>query len=96
MAHRNARLTPFARRLIVDRVHAGQPVAHVAKAMGVSRQCAHRWINRFDEAGDALCAPAAGAEGAWLEIEICDRAADLTITAADSNEETTTATVTLP
>jgi transposase InsO family protein len=53
MSYRNARLTPFARRLIVDRVHAGQPVAHVAKAMGVSRQCAHRWINRFNEAGDA-------------------------------------------
>ena len=52
MSHRNARLTPFARRLIVDRVQAGQPVAHVAKAMGVSRQCAHRWINRFNEAGD--------------------------------------------
>lgn len=52
MAHRNARLTPFARRLIVDRVRAGQPVSHVAKAMGVSRQCAHRWINRFNESGD--------------------------------------------
>lgn len=53
MSHRNARLTPFARRLIVERVQQGQPVAHVAKAMGVSRQCAHRWINRFHEAGDA-------------------------------------------
>ncbi len=52
--------------------------------------------DRIDITGDALCAPAAGAEGAWLEIEICDRAADLTITATDSNEETTTATVTLP
>ena len=52
MSHRNARLTPFARRLIVERVQSGQPVSHVAKAMGVSRQCAHRWINRFDEAGD--------------------------------------------
>ncbi len=52
MSHRNARLTPFARRLIVERVQAGQPVAHVAKAMGVSRQCAHRWLNRFDEAGE--------------------------------------------
>lgn len=51
MSHRNARLTPFARRLIVERVQAGQPVAHVAKAMGVSRQCAHRWLNRFNEAG---------------------------------------------
>ncbi len=52
MSHRNARLTPFARRLIVERVQSGQAVAHVAKAMGVSRQCAHRWINRFNEAGD--------------------------------------------
>jgi len=28
------------------------PVAHVARAMGVSRQCAHRWIARFDAAGE--------------------------------------------
>ena len=32
------------------------PVAHVARAMGVSRQCAHRWIARFEAEGDAgLC-----------------------------------------
>ena len=29
------------------------PVAHVAKAMGVSRQCAHRWVRRFDTEGEA-------------------------------------------
>lgn len=29
------------------------PVAHVARAMGVSRQCAHRWIARFDTEGDS-------------------------------------------
>jgi transposase InsO family protein len=29
------------------------PVAHVAKAMGISRQCAHRWVVRFDTEGDA-------------------------------------------
>jgi transposase InsO family protein len=29
------------------------PVAHVAKAMGVSRQCAHRWVARFDAEGVA-------------------------------------------
>jgi transposase InsO family protein len=29
------------------------PVAHVAKAMGISRQCAHRWVARFDVEGDA-------------------------------------------
>jgi transposase InsO family protein len=31
----------------------GQAVAHVAKALGVSRQCAHRWVARFDAEGDA-------------------------------------------
>ena len=29
------------------------PVAHVARAMGVSRQCAHRWVARFDAEGIA-------------------------------------------
>jgi transposase InsO family protein len=53
VAHRNARLTVHGRRLIVHRVRElGMPVAHVAKAMGVSRQCAHRWIARFDDEGD--------------------------------------------
>jgi transposase len=27
------------------------PVAHVTKAMGISRQCAHRWVRRFDQEG---------------------------------------------
>jgi transposase InsO family protein len=29
------------------------PVAHAAKAMGVSRQCAHRWVARYDAEGEA-------------------------------------------
>ncbi|MDE3064842.1 MAG: IS481 family transposase [Acidobacteriota bacterium] len=52
MSHRNSRLTPLGRRLLVERVrHQGMPIAHVAKAMGVSRQCAHRWVARFDAEG---------------------------------------------
>ena len=47
MPHRNARLTVHGRQLLVDRVSAGRPVAHVAKEVGVSRQCAHRWVARF-------------------------------------------------
>jgi transposase InsO family protein len=31
----------------------GMPVAHVARAMGVSRQCAHRWVARWDVEGEA-------------------------------------------
>jgi len=54
MSHRNARLTPRGRQLLVERVRVqGMPVAHVAAAMGISRQCAHRWVRRFDEEGPA-------------------------------------------
>ena len=54
MSHRNARLTVHGRRLLVHRVRElGMPVSHVAKAMGISRQCAHRWVARFDAEGDA-------------------------------------------
>lgn len=54
MGHRNARLNEFGRRLIVRRVREeGWAVAHAAKAMGVSRQCAHRWLARWDAEGDA-------------------------------------------
>ena len=54
VAHANARLNMHGRRLLVARVLGhGRPVAHVAKELGVSRQCAHRWINRFRDFGDA-------------------------------------------
>ena len=53
MSHRNARLTFHGRRLLVARVDSGMPVAHVAKAMGISRQCAHRWVARFAAEGEA-------------------------------------------
>ena len=52
MAHANARLTFHGRCLLVRRVRMrGRPVAHVAAELGVSRQCAHRWVRRFDELG---------------------------------------------
>jgi transposase InsO family protein len=54
VAHANARLTVHGRRLLVERVVAhGRPVAHVAKELGVSRQCAHRWVARFRAEGEA-------------------------------------------
>ena len=54
MGHRNARLTFHGRCLLVGRVRdQHMPIAHVAKAMGVSRQCAHRWVARFDAEGVA-------------------------------------------
>jgi transposase InsO family protein len=39
--------------LLVDRVRGqGWAIAHAAKAQGISRQCAHRWIARWDADGD--------------------------------------------
>lgn len=53
VAHANARLNVHGRRLLVSRVvDDGRPVAHVAKELGVSRQCAHRWVARFRAEGD--------------------------------------------
>jgi transposase len=54
VVHANARLTPHGRWLLVERVRVqGRPVAHVARELGVSRQCAHRWVARFDAQGRA-------------------------------------------
>ena len=54
MSHRNARLTFHGRRTLVQRVRGhARPVAHVAAEMGVSRQCAHRWVARYDAHGEA-------------------------------------------
>ncbi|WP_329147023.1 IS481 family transposase [Streptomyces sp. NBC_01456] len=52
MSHRNARLTVFGRRLLVDRVRSGRPVAHVAAEMGISRVTAHKWVRRWRTEGD--------------------------------------------
>jgi transposase InsO family protein len=52
VSHRNARLTFHGRATAVHRVrHQGRPQAHVAKEMGVSRQCIHRWVHRYDTEG---------------------------------------------
>lgn len=53
MVHRNARLAEAGRLILVQRVLAGRPVSHVAKELGVSRQCAHRWVTRFRLLGRA-------------------------------------------
>lgn len=53
MSHRNARLTVFGRRLLVERVVSGRPVAHVAAEMGISRATAHKWVRRWRTEGEA-------------------------------------------
>jgi transposase InsO family protein len=53
VSHRNARMTVFGRRLLVERVCSGRPVAHVAAEMGISRATAHKWVRRWRAEGDA-------------------------------------------
>jgi transposase InsO family protein len=59
VSHVNARLNLHGRRLLVRRILGDgtpgtrRPVAHVAKELGVSRQCAHRWLARYRAEGDA-------------------------------------------
>lgn len=52
LSYVNARLTVRGRALLIERViGARRPVAHVAKELGISRQCAHRWVRRFKAEG---------------------------------------------
>ena len=53
MSHRNARTTFHGRLLMVERYRAGWPKAHIAAAMGTSRACVTRWLDRFAEEGVA-------------------------------------------
>ena len=54
MAHARAKLTVLGRRLLVERVMVdGWKPADAAKAMGVSRQTAYKWLRRFPDEGPA-------------------------------------------
>ena len=54
MAHARAKLTVLGRQLLVDRVLIdGWKPADAAKAMGVSRQTAYKWLRRFRDEGVA-------------------------------------------
>ena len=54
MSHRNALTTFEGRRLIVRRHRVEKmPQAHIAKAMGISRRCVKKWLDRYDAEGEA-------------------------------------------
>ena len=56
MVHANARTSVFARRLMVERVAAGWPAAHVAGQFGVSRATVHKWVRGYAEGGEEALA----------------------------------------
>ncbi|MFF4949642.1 IS481 family transposase [Streptomyces chattanoogensis] len=79
MSHRNARLTVHGRRLLVERVRSGRPVAHVAAEMGVSRPTAHKWVRRWRAEGEAGLADRSSRPrttphrtGAETEARVCE------------------------
>src|SRR5256712_5437296 len=49
--HKNARLTPYRRQGLVAGVERGELVTAVARAFGVSRQTARKWVVRKRDAG---------------------------------------------
>jgi transposase InsO family protein len=49
--HRNARLTVYARHLIVERRAAGWTQARTAEQLGVSRGTVSKWLARYDAEG---------------------------------------------
>jgi transposase InsO family protein len=51
MSHPNARLTPYGRRVLVERILAGHRVADVAAQLGCSRTCAYKWLARYRAEG---------------------------------------------
>ena len=51
--HANAPLTPTGRRILCERISAGRPIAHVAREIGVSRQTASKWWNRYLTDGES-------------------------------------------
>jgi transposase InsO family protein len=56
MSHPNARLTIHGRLIIAKRIEAGWTVSAAARAAGVSRQTATKWVRRYREHGEpGLC-----------------------------------------
>ena len=49
--HGNAPMTPRGRMIMIERIAAGRPVAHVAAEMGVSRKTADKWWRRWQAEG---------------------------------------------
>jgi transposase InsO family protein len=53
VSHRNARLTPYGRRKLVEQVLAGHKPGEVAKQFHVSRTSVYKWVRRFRAEGEA-------------------------------------------
>ncbi len=51
--HKNARLTPCGREILISRLERGEPATEVATAMGVSVGTVYKWRRRYRVEGVA-------------------------------------------
>jgi transposase InsO family protein len=51
--HKNARLTPVGRSLVVQRIARGESMSQVAHDVGVSPRTVRKWVDRHTAAGEA-------------------------------------------
>ena len=78
--HKNARLTPKGRELLIERLERGEHPADVACAMGVSVRTVYKWRLRYREEGLSglqdrssrpLSSPARTAEAIETQVIAC-------------------------
>lgn len=60
--HKNARLTPHCRALLVDRVMKGEPKRLVAQCFAISMQTVGKWLERYRCEGEQPASDGAGAQ----------------------------------
>jgi transposase InsO family protein len=53
LVHGNAPMTPRGRMIMIERIAAGRPIAHVAAEMGLARKTADKWWRRWLAEGEA-------------------------------------------
>ena len=92
-AHRNARTTPYSRALIVERHAAGEPVAAIAAALGISIRTVYKWLARYRGGGEAGLDTASSAPyrparriGEWWQHAAARLRRDYRMTAAEIAE----------
>jgi transposase len=76
--HKNARLTPQGRLLLVERImEVGWSVAQAAQAAGISMRQSYRWLARYRAEGEAGLADRSSAPHHCQHRTPGDRAGDI-------------------